>query len=281
MRKKAEKRSALFSFAAASFAVVLALAAFFAPLASPRRAEAGDPNRIAELTAEITALETTIYMWEYLQLNPVKEQMEQEIQRVTTWAAYYNFLVQRDKRLEQEYRDDHAMLKDIVWKDRTPLVKTLYGQLAQAGAQSFADSVNMAQFDAADAGYRAAAGDSYIRFSELYKERMADWGVYAKGVLDANESEALSVGSFQPPLEGIEGLKNASVNAGHYMQLLQAGNQIYNMNGQLTERLRIDVNRQTEARARFLANERQEKTDERAAFNQAIRWKSQTQGQGY
>jgi hypothetical protein len=273
MRKKAEKRSALFPFVAA-----VTLVAF---LAVPRRAEAGDPGHIAELIAEITALESTIYMWEYLQLQQVKQEMQQEIQRVTAWAAYYNFLVQRDKRLEQEDQDDHAMLKNIVWTDRTILVKALYSQLAQAGEQSFADSVNMARFDSDDAGYRIASGDSYIRFSELYRNRMTDWGTYAKGVLSANTSEALGVGLYQPALVGIAGLKNASVSADHYMQLLQAGNQIYNMNGQLVERLRTDVSRQTEARVRFLSNERQEKTDEHAAFNQAVRWKSQTQGRGY
>jgi hypothetical protein len=273
MREKEEKRSPLFYFTA-----VVLLAAF---LAAPRRAEAGDPDRIAELIAEITTLESTLYMLEYLQLDPLKTEMQQEIQRVTTWAAYYNFLVQRDKRLEQEYQDDHAMLKDIVWTDRTPLVKTLYSQLAQAGAQSFADSVNMTRFDSDDAGYRTASENSYIRFSELYKNRMTDWGTYAKGVLDANTSEAQSVVLFQPVLVGIAGLKNASVSADHYMQLLQAGNQIYNLNGQLTERLRTDVSRQTEARLRFLSNERQEKTDEHAAFNQAIRWKNQTQGRSY
>jgi hypothetical protein len=81
---------------------------------------------------------------------------------------------------------------------------------------------------------------------------------------------------------GISGLKDASVNAAGYLQLMQAGNQTYNMGAQLAERLRIDINRQTEARARFALDERQEKTDERAAFDQAVtKWKNQTQGKNY
>jgi hypothetical protein len=53
------------------------------------------------------------------------------------------------------------------------------------------------------------------------------------------------------------------------------------MGGQLVERLRIDVNRQTEARERFVLDERQEKTDERAALDQAIKWQNQTRGRSY
>jgi hypothetical protein len=258
----------------------------------PGRAEAGNPGEIAALIAAITALEMTLLATEYAYLGALKDQAEDEIARVTSQAAYYNFIVQRDKRLEQEYQDDHAMLsKDIVWTDRTLEIQSLYSQLAQADAQSFADPFDTAKFRKLNPGYPLSAdqavsgdqtsGDVYIHFAQRYKDRVTEWGTYAKGVIDANLSEARSVILFQPQLVGITGLKNASVSADHYLALLQAGNQTYNMSGQLVERLRIDVNRQTEARTRFALDERQEKSDERAAFNQAVKWKNQTQGRRY
>ncbi|MDR2176329.1 MAG: hypothetical protein LBO82_10405 [Synergistaceae bacterium] len=277
MEEMRKKRTVPFLFAAAA---ALAGFLFFSVLSG--RAEAGDydPRQIAMLEAAIDSLETTLTGNEFVYRMPLKDQMKEEINRVGSQAAYYNFLVQRDKRLEQEYQADHAMLTDIVWTDRTFDIQSLYSQLAGAHAQSFAGSMNVTEFRNFNPGYQTSP-DAYLHFSQIYKDRMAEWNTYAKGVLDANEREAQSVMLFQAQKVGIAGLQNASENASGDLQLLQADNQIYNMGAQLTERLRIDVNRQTEARTRFALDERQEKTDEHAAFNQAVRWRTQTQGQNY
>jgi hypothetical protein len=155
-------------------------------------------------------------------------------------------------------------------------------------------------FDAQDPGYRDLG--SAVIFSDEYKKRTEGFLDFAYIAFRANNFEAfnflkVSDDATNPPTpKMIKKLHDVSLAAGNplnifsdgdksggYRQVMHAGNQIVNFTNQELARLRVDMSRLAEERERVVRNERQEKIDIHAAFDQAVKaWTGMTaSGTGY
>jgi hypothetical protein len=253
---------------------------FFAVLtaSAPKNAGAGE---VAAEMAAIAALEATIMGEEYGLLATAISEIALEIQIVTTEANDYNLLMKRDQRIDQDWENDHKPLASVVWSDITPDIEDLYRKLASGDeALSFVEELSTEKFDEQNPSFLDGPGDAaYVDFAALYEERMNNWMQYAYGVLSANNGEAWGVLNGQ---DKFGRLKDASLNAYYYRQLMQAGNQTRNATNQEISKLRTDTARETEAAAKFNFNEIQERIDVRAAMKQSVgKWKLQSAGRGY
>jgi hypothetical protein len=183
-------------------------------------------------------------------------------------AAILAEAVRRDTtEVQPEYKKDHEALKDTVWKDITADVTAIYAALAVA------DSLFSVP------GYRTPQAEQTLHFSELYKDRVGDWQKYALAAIAANYTQTRDAVSVQ---DTIKSLHDASAAASGYRQLMQSRHQTANFMNQELSKLRTDIQRQIDAETRIALNERQERADAQAAFEQAVSaWKSQTEGKGY
>jgi hypothetical protein len=245
-----------------------------------RRAAAGDA---AEEAAKIAAAESTMIADSYALLLLGINAAQEWIRTAVTESNKYSLLVQRDKRIEEDYDNDHLALsaEDIVWTDWTADISALYAKLASENMFSFVPAAGLTRqaFDQMYPGYLSSPAASVIDFAAGYETRAGNAQDYAYGVLEANNSEAQGVLNSQPSIAKMDTVFR---NVGYYRQLLQADTQVSTFTNQALSKLRIDLGRQIEARHTFALEERQERTDVTAAFNQAVReWKSQSPGAGY
>ncbi|GHV45396.1 hypothetical protein FACS1894204_04430 [Synergistales bacterium] len=208
--------------------------------------------------------------------------------------------------IDVTYKADHEVLanNDKVFKEQSlaALYASLRLDIIGAGSElSFGGVPSRSDFDKQDPGYRnILSGDvrseDIVVFSEEYKNRTEGFLDFAYISLKANNSEAKDFLRDSDPLSPkmVTSLDIASFNAGNPMdvlkgdkggghrQVMQAGNQIVNFSNQELLRLRVDMNRLSEERARVARNERQEKIDAQAAFDQAVRiWTNTGSGRGY
>ncbi|GHS90001.1 hypothetical protein AGMMS49957_14580 [Synergistales bacterium] len=301
-----------FLSAAIKIAVALAVAALSLSF-RPDAALAGSPQEEAAKAAEraiIAAAE--------LDLMYASKGILQESTKMALYEALlvvddvlHNFLI------DGTYKADHAEIKseDKVFKEQS--LATLYLALNPGydvpgiGRElSFWGAVPLppqrSDFDRQDPGYRKLlSGDvssdnlnpnDIVVFSKEYKNRTEEFLDFAYTSLYANNSEAKGFLKNDDPLSTkmIVSLDIASDNAGNplnaltggngggHRQVMQAGNQIANFANQEISRLKVDINRLSEERARVARNERQEKIDVHAAFDQAVRiWKNTGSGSGY
>ncbi|MDR1944284.1 MAG: hypothetical protein LBQ19_05630 [Synergistaceae bacterium] len=245
---------------------------------TPKNAGAG---QVAGQLAAIAALEATITGEEYGLLGTALAEIALEIQIVTTEAKDYNLLMERNKRIDQDWENDHKPLASVVWSDITADIEGLYRDLASGDeALSFVEDLSTEKFDEQNPSFLDGPGDAaYVDFAALYEKRMNNWMQYAYGVLSANNGEARGVLNGQ---DKFGRLKDASLNAYYYRQLMQAGNQTRNAANQEISKLRTDAAREAEAAAKFNFDEIQERIDARAALKQSVgKWKSQSAGRGY
>jgi hypothetical protein len=258
----------------------LLLLAFAGEAVHPSAAPAGN---VAEELAEIAAAEAAVWLAEYLILGALKEQIKTETTRVETQAAYYVFMVDRDKRIEREYQEDHSQLQDKAWQSSLAELTALYAALAFSGATSFGPTVDETKFKADNPGYVKLSDDlassDVINFADRYQKRMESAQTYVDGIFTANILDAQNVVSAQSL---IADLQKSSLSADKYHPLMKAGIQITDVSSRETENLRSGVARQMEARVQLALNERQERLDELAAFEQAVlKWKDQQAGASY
>jgi hypothetical protein len=173
--------------------------------------------------------------------------------------------------VQPEYKSDHEALKDVVWKDITPEATAIYAALILADNNIFDDGVPE---------YRTPAEGQFIRFSEVYRNRVGNWQTYALAAITANNTQTSDATSTQ---DTIKSLHDASLAASGYRQFLQSRHQTANFMNQEISKLRTDIQRQIDAETWIAVNERQERSDRRAAFDQAVsRWENeQSAGKGY
>ncbi|GHV45391.1 hypothetical protein FACS1894204_04410 [Synergistales bacterium] len=115
-----------------------------------------------------------------------------------------------------------------------------------------------------------------VRFSDIYETRVGAWRDYARNVLSADNFAARDIVDSQGIISDLNKASYAAGDSylilnGGYAQLEQAGGQISNFLSQELSKLRVDVNRQIEAKAGFALNEQQERADMVMAFEQAVK----------
>lgn len=220
-------------------------------------------DQLEEYLAKLTALQAARLF--AMALEFALKSPEDDIK--TAVAAILAEAVARDELVKSEYTDDHKVLADIVWKDVTAEVTAIYAALQAVDSLS------------SNPGYRTPQGGQAIRFSEIYKNRVGDWQTYVLAAIAANKTQADDATSIQTT---IKSLHDASLAAKGYRQLIQSRHQTANFMNQEMSKLRTDIQRQIDAETRIALNERQERMDWQAAFEQAVgTWTSQDQGKGY
>ncbi|GHS89996.1 hypothetical protein AGMMS49957_14560 [Synergistales bacterium] len=117
-----------------------------------------------------------------------------------------------------------------------------------------------------------------VRFSDVYESRVEAWRDYARAVLSADNFAARDIVDSQKTIAKLNSANKGAgadyfggIIKGGYVQLEQAGGQISNFLSQELLKLRVDINRQIEAKAGFALNERQETADVVMAFEQAVK----------
>jgi hypothetical protein len=248
----------LTAFFALNFTLAVSAPAFL------RFAEAGELADLEGYRDKLLLLEAAriaAYALES-QLPDVEKKITQDLQAIAAEA------LRRDTtEVQPEYKKDHEALKNVVWKDITVEVGVIYAALQAADALFSVP------------GYRTPVDGQTLRFSELYKSRVGQWQTYALAAITANNTQTSDATSVQTT---IKSLHDASLAAEGYRQLLQSRHQTANFMNQEISKLRMDIQRQIDAETRIALNERQERADWQAAFEQAAsRQTSQTQGKGY
>jgi hypothetical protein len=151
-------------------------------------------------------------------------------------------------------------------------------------------SISDTNFDAANPGYRnVSPGRPAVIFSGVYAERMTRLLRQGKAKLNANFAMGMSLLNSGNPagIGAIQSVHDPLMDAGEYLEkgyreLLQAKSQIHTMSNKQASALRATETARNDAAVRYALNERQEKTDKIAAFEQAVRqWKPITQNAAY
>jgi P-type conjugative transfer protein TrbJ len=168
-----------------------------------------------------------------------------------------------------------------IWQDVTGTITELQNLYGSFKSLSLASAFDFEKFKIQHPGYRDVTNSptADIDFSQIYKERVAQLDEYAAGVLEANNMEVQNVKDSQSTIKQLNEASKSSVGQ---MQALQAGNQIATFMAQELAELRIDMARQIDLQTEIALNEQQERTDEEAAFEQAIStWKPLTPGKKF
>jgi hypothetical protein len=237
-------------------------------------------GQIAEEAAEITMWIAVIEGAEYALLAASFATLEAEVETVVTEAESLALVKAKIKRDEENYEHDHETLEDVVWKSRAGSMSQMIRDLSTSGALSFAAELSREKFDAQNPGQWGTPRGGAIDFASDFKKRADDWQSYAYGALAANNGDLELVLNAQSG--NIHELQEASYETEYYRQILQAENQTINYTNQELAEVRLSIARQIELRKRVALLSRQEKTDEKSAFTQAVNnWKAQSAGGGY
>ena len=179
------------------------------------------------------------------------------------------------------YDLDHEALSDnAVEGNLTPFLSDFYGKglLSDAG------------FDAANPGYRnVSPGAGAVIFSGVYADRMSRLLTQGKAKLEASRSMGMSITDAGNPagVDTIQSVHEALMGAGEYLEkgyreMLQAESQAHTMANKQASVLRATETMRNDAVIRYAQNERQEKADKAAAFEQAVRqWNIPVTSGGY
>jgi hypothetical protein len=184
---------------------------------------------------------------------------------------------------KDRYKDDHKELESgsRVWRDAGEGINALYGILADGSASealTFEAALTLEKFQAQFPGYRSASAPP-VDYASDDKKRMGNWQDYAFKAIRANNDSAMSIKTLQPY---IERMKDASLSASYYRQVLQAGNQISVGLAQEITELGVDAQRQLEFRTVVTLQKIQDEINEDSAFEQGIRvWQQQAPGLAY
>ncbi|MDR2176328.1 MAG: hypothetical protein LBO82_10400 [Synergistaceae bacterium] len=245
------------------------LALAFSAAGSPPFAEAGSVSELRKYLGKLTTLQAgrvSATAMEFLLKNE-----EEDITKAM--AAIMAEAVRRDEtEVQPEYKSDHEALKDVVSKDITAEMTLLYTAIIAADNNIFDSSVPR---------YRTPGEGQTIRFSEVYATRVGEWQNYALlYAITANNTQTSDATSVQTT---IKALHDASLAARGYRQLLQSRHQTAIFMDQEISKLRTDIQRQIAVETWIAVNERQERADRQAAFDQAVSRgdSAQTAGKGY
>ncbi|MDR1740621.1 MAG: hypothetical protein LBR38_02075 [Synergistaceae bacterium] len=183
-------------------------------------------------------------------------------------------------RMQNEVRD-HGRVSAYSWEDLTGKITSLYSLLGKADALSF---VSSGDFDASfDVVYPGTSGSKGDNFAAAYKNMMAEWQDYLYAAIKGNNTEALDARDSRAAL--IKKLDLLSYGTGAvlgYAQAMFARRLVYVFIAQEAARLRLDVIRHIELRARYAALRQQRRTDRVLAFEKARgTWQTQTSGKSY
>ncbi|MDR1020221.1 MAG: hypothetical protein LBL73_05635 [Synergistaceae bacterium] len=241
---------------------------------------AASAGQLAEEAAEIAMWIAIIEGAEYALLAASFATLEAEAETVATEAKGLALEKARNKRVEENYEHDHEALEDVVWESRTDSMSRMIDVLSRSGALSFAADLSREKFDAQNPGQLETPSGAAIDFASDFKKRADDWQSYAYGALAANNDDLKLVLDAQSG--EIHELQEASYETEYYRQILQAENQTINYTNQELAEARLSIARQIELRKRVALLARQEKTDEKSAFTQAVNnWKAQSAGGRY
>jgi hypothetical protein len=241
-----------------------ALAAFLAPAFT----EAGTVSDLESYRDELTVLQAeraAALGLEYA-IKSTEEDITKAMEAIAAEAARRDVM-----EVRPEYKKDHEALADVVSRDITVEVAAIYAALILADNNIFDGDIPK---------YRTPREGQSLNFADIYRDRVGKWQTYALAAIAANNTQTSDATSAQ---ETIKSLHDASLNAGGYRQLMQSRHQTANFMNQELSKLRTDIQRQIDAETWIAANERQERTDRQAAFDQAVsRWaSSDVKGKGY
>jgi hypothetical protein len=175
------------------------------------------------------------------------------------------------------YDLDHEELEDNAVKDElAPFLSGFYAK-AELG------------FDTENPGYRNVPPGSAVIFSRVYQERLKRLLEQGKRTLSANIVLASSITDANNPagVDTIRSVHEALMEAGNYLkkgyrEMLQAESQTHTMSNKQTSTLRAAESLLNDEVIRYAQNERQEKADKAAAFEQAVmKWNPLGASSGY
>jgi hypothetical protein len=144
-------------------------------------------------------------------------------------------------------------------------------------------SLDRAKFDAQNPGYRSSL--LYTDFEAEYEKRVRRRQNFALEMLKGNNTEAnFALKTRMPDMLKLNALSLSTTLLPEqgYRAGLQAGSVTANFMNQGLVLLRMDMQRQTEMETFFALDEMQEDSDEQAAFEEGMKWNSQsTAGNSY
>ena len=249
---------------------VILIAAMVVSCVPARPAEAVDPITALIAAAIIAAMEAAINFM----MPKLKDAAADSLTAAgTTFLHEAMLIVEMALRYSLEkklYKLDHEALEDnAVEGDLTAFMSDFYGKalLSDPG------------FDAANPGYRnVSPGEAAVIFSGVYRERMSRLLGQGKAKLAANRSMGMSlfVSGNGASVGVIQSVHKTLMGAGEYLEkgyreMLQAESQAHTISNKQASTLRAAETARNDAVIRYAQNERQEKADHAAAFEQAVR----------
>jgi hypothetical protein len=166
------------------------------------------------------------------------------------------------------YAFDHEPLGggSLVYHSGLPSLLVSRAKQGTPGGVSFATgdyAKFSSRFDELHPGYRGSSAGLYI---SDYKKSASEWKNFADSHIEASEAEAAETDKLAGAVRSLAG---ASRGAGGYRQALQANGQARVFAVQQALNLRLDIARQTDARARLALERQQRRADLHAAFGRA------------
>jgi hypothetical protein len=174
-------------------------------------------------------------------------------------------LVDWEEDIEDNYETDHKAFDAFAYASSLPGVLAAQSRLSVPGGASFVmDAGKRASaFDSLHPGYRTSPSGIYM---EDYKKIAENWRSYAVSHREVSASEAAGLAAA---MAGVNAIKTRSRSASGYSQGLQAHSEARLAALQQTLKLRMDMARQTDFRARAALDRQQKREDLHAAFGRA------------
>jgi hypothetical protein len=184
---------------------------------------------------------------------------------LATRTAMKATLEEWEEEINENYETDHAAFSGFAYTSSLPGVMSAQSRLSVPGGASFVmDAGKRASaFNSLHPGYGTSPGGIYI---EDYKKIADNWRAYAASHREVSLSEAAGLVSAQA---GVNAIKKHSRDASGYSQGMHAHNEARLTALQQTLKLRMDVARQTDFRARAALDRQQKREDLHAAFGRA------------
>ena len=176
-----------------------------------------------------------------------------------------------EKEIEINYAADHAALDSFAYRSSLPGVMSAQSRMSVPGAASFVmdESKRAAVFDSLHPGYRTTPDNKYTSdiYIDSYKKIFDNWRDYAAAHKEISQSEADGLTEASGVVDGI---KTRSQGAAGYAQQIQAHSEAKLVALQQTLKLRMDIARQVDVRARQALDRQQKREDAHAAFGRCV-----------
>jgi hypothetical protein len=188
-----------------------------------------------------------------------------------------NKLKDWETELEDNYKTDHAAFGEFAYASSLPGVMSAQSRMSVPGGASFVMDAGKraAAFDSLHPGYRTSPDGVYI---EDYKKIAGNWSAYVASHREVSRSEGADL---ETAASAANAIKNHSRSASGYSQNLLAHNEARLAALQQTLKLRMDIARQTDFRARAALDRQQKREDLHAAFGRASRGWTLSAGVSY